>query len=137
MRIDPYLSFGGQCEEALAFYAAALGGRITALNRYAGSPLDTPTLPPQWKNKVLHAELQADGVRILASDGLAGAAKAAFSGVTLSLDVGEDKERAHRIFDALADGGSVRMPLAPKFWGAAMGMLQDRFGVAWMVSCAP
>jgi PhnB protein len=137
MRIEPYLSFGGRCEEALAFYARCLGGKLVALNRYAGSPLDTPTLPPEWKDKVLHAELEADGTRILASDGLPGAARPGFSGITLSLDLGEDKQRAGRIFDALAEGGQVRMPLAPKFWGAAMGMLQDRFGVAWMVSCAP
>jgi PhnB protein len=137
MRIEPYLSFGGRCEEALGFYARCLGGTIVALNRYAGSPLDTPKLPAGWKDKVLHAELEAEGTRILASDGLPGAARPVFSGITLSLDLGEDKQRAERIFDALAEGGQVRMPLAPKFWGAAMGMLQDRYGVGWMVSCAP
>jgi PhnB protein len=137
MRIEPYLSFGGQCEEALAFYGRCLDGRIVAMNRYAGSPMDSPKLPHEWKQKVLHAELEARGARILASDGLPGAAKPAFSGITLSLDLGEDRQQAQRIFDALADGGQVRMPLAPKFWGTAMGMLQDRFGVNWMVSCAP
>jgi PhnB protein len=137
MRIEPYLSFGGQCEQALAFYAQCLHGQVVALNRYAGSPLDSPDLPPEWKDKILHAELEADGTRILASDGLPGAGKPAFSGITLSLDLGEDKLRAQRIFDALAEGGQVRMPLAPKFWGTAMGMLQDRFGVGWMVSCVP
>ena len=137
MRIEPYLSFGGQCEEALAFYARCLGGEIVALNRYAGSPLDTPKLPFEWRDKVLHAELQLEGTRILASDGMPGAARPSFSGITLSLDLAEDRHRAQRIFDALAEGGQVRMPLAPKFWGAAMGMLHDRFGVPWMVSCAP
>jgi len=137
MRIEPYLSFGGRCEEALAFYASCLGGQLVALNRYAGSPMDTPKLPPQWRDKILHAELEVEGARILASDGLPGAAKPVFSGTTLCLDLAEDKQRAERIFDALAEGGQVRMPLAPKFWGAAMGMVQDRFGVPWMVSCAP
>ena len=137
MRIEPYLSFGGHCEEALAFYARCLDGRIVALNRYAGSPMDGPKLPPAWKDKILHAELQAEGCRILASDGMPGAAPPAFSGITLSLDLAEDKQRAQRVFDALAEGGQVRMPLAPKFWGSAMGMLHDRFGVPWMVSCAP
>ncbi len=99
--------------------------------------MDGPKLPPEWNYKVLHAELQAQDVRILASDGMAASAPAVFSGITLSLDCGEDRQRAHRVFDALAEGGQVRMPLAPKFWGSAMGMLQDRFGVGWMVSCAP
>jgi len=137
MRIEPYLSFGGHCEEALAFYAGCLGGRIVALNRYAGSPMDGPKLPAGWKDKILHAELQAEGCRILASDGLPGARPVSFSGITLSLDFAEDKPRAQHVFHALAEGGEVRMPLAPKFWGSAMGMLHDRFGVAWMVSCAP
>ena len=137
MRIEPYLSFGGQCEEALTFYAGCLEGRIVALNRYAGSPLDGAKLPPAWKDKVLHGELQAEGCRLLASDGLPTAAPAPFSGITLSLDFAEDKQRAQHVFSALAEGGQVRMPLAPKFWGSAMGMLQDRFGVNWMVSCAP
>ena len=135
MHLQPYLSLAGQCEEALAFYAGALGGRIVDLRRYAGSPMDTPKLPPEWKEKVLHAVLEAGDARILASDGLPGASKPAFSGVTLSLELGDDKARAQRVFDRLAAGGQVRMPLAPKFWGTSMGMLQDRFGVSWMVSC--
>jgi len=137
MRIEPYLSFGGRCEEALAFYALCLDGRIVAVNRFAGSPMDVPRLPPEWRDKILHAELQAEGCRILASDGLPGARPVSFSGITLSLDFAEDKPRAQHVFHALAEGGEVRMPLAPKFWGSAMGMLHDRFGVAWMVSCAP
>jgi PhnB protein len=136
MQIQPYLSLAGQCEDALAFYAAALGGRIVDLRRYAGSPMDTDKLPPEWKNKVLHAVLEADGTRILASDGLPGAPKPAFSGITLTVELGSDQARAQRVFDALVAGGQVRMPLAPKFWGASMGMLQDRYGVSWMVSCA-
>ena len=137
MRIEPYLHFGGQCEEALAFYARCLGGRVGTVKRFAGSPMDTPRLPPEWKDKVLHAELEAEGLRLLASDGMPGAPRPAFSGITLSLDLGEEKQRAQQVFEALSEGGQVRMPLAPKFWGAAMGMLQDRFGVGWMVSCAP
>ena len=137
MRIEPYLSCGGRCEEALAFYCRCLDGRIVALNRFAGSPMDVPKLPADWNEKILHAELEAEGCRILGSDGMPGAAPPVFAGITLALDLAEDKQRAQHVFQALAEGGQVRMPLAPKFWGSAMGMLQDRFGVAWMVSCAP
>ena len=136
MRLEPYLSFGGQCEEALAFYARCLGGEIVALNRYAGSPLDTPKLPSEWRDKVLHAELQLEGTRILASDGMPGAARPSFSGITLSLDLAEDRHRAQRIFDALAEGGQVRMPMTSTFFASRFGMLADRYGLGWMVVVA-
>ena len=134
MQIAPYLFFNGQCEEALDFYAQALDGRITALMRYEGSPMDNDRMPPGWGQKVMHANFQAQGTEFMASDGMPGMPAPIYGGFAMSLYVPGDKERAERAFDALADGGKVTMPFAPPFWGGHFGMLVDRFGVPWMVS---
>ena len=135
MEIQGYLFFNGQCEEALAFYAEALGGKVTTLMRYEGSPMmEGNELPPGWGQKVMHANFEAEGAVFMASDGMPGAPAPVYGGFALSVYVPDDLERARKVFDALADGGRVTMPFAPPFWGGHFGMLIDRFGVPWMVS---
>ena len=134
MQIAPYLTFNGQCEEALAFYAEALGGKVTALMRFEGSPMDNDQMPPGWGHKVMHANFQADGAEFMASDGMPGMPAPIYGGFAMSVYVPKDKDRAEEVFNALADGGKVTMPFAPPFWGGHFGMLIDRFGVPWMVS---
>lgn len=135
MQIESYLTFAGNCEEALGFYAQCLGGKIVALMRYEGSPMDDGKLPPGWKNKVMHATLEAENGRFMASDGMPGAPAPQYSGFSMSLYVPKDVDKARKMFDALAAGGQVTMPFAPPFWGGHFGMLKDRYGVPWMVSC--
>jgi PhnB protein len=135
MQLDCYLSFDGNCEEALNFYARCLGGKVTALMRYEGSPMDNKDLPANWKQKVLHANLEADGAQIMGSDLPPGRPLAGYHGFTVSVYVKQDVERARKVFDALAEGDQVVMPFAPPFWGGHFGMLNDRFGVPWMVNC--
>lgn len=134
MQIESYLSFAGNCEEALTFYKQALGGEIVALMRFAGSPMDGPQLSPAWKEKVMHATFECEGARFMASDLMPGMPTPAYAGFSMSLFVPGDVARARKAFDALADGGTVKMPFAPPFWGGHFGMLTDRFGVPWMVS---
>lgn len=134
MQIAPYLTFNGQCEAALAFYAEALGGKVTALMRFEGSPMDNDQMPPGWGHKVMHANFQADGAEFMASDGMPGMPAPIYGGFAMSVYVPKDKDRAEQVFNALADGGKVTMPFAPPFWGGHFGMLIDRFGVPWMVS---
>jgi PhnB protein len=134
MQIAPYLTFNGQCEEALAFYAQALNGKVTALMRFQGSPMDNDKLPPGWAQKVMHANFQADGAEFMASDGMPGMPAPIYGGFAMSVYVPRDKDRAQKVFDALAKGGKVTMPFAPPFWGGHFGMLIDQFGVPWMVS---
>ena len=116
-----------------------LDGHIVSLKRFAGSPDGRAQAATGMEShKVLHAGLQAQDVRILASDGMAASAPAAFSGITPSLDCGEDRRPAPqgvRRAGGRRTGAHAARPA--KFWGSAMGMLQDRFGVGWMVSCAP
>jgi PhnB protein len=134
MQIAPYLTFNGQCEEALAFYAEALNGKVTAMMRFAGSPMDNDKLPPGWGQKVMHANFQAEGAEFMASDGMPGLPAPIYGGFAMSVYVPKDKKRAQQVFDALSKGGKVTMPFAPPFWGGHFGMLIDPFGVPWMVS---
>ena len=135
MQLDCYLSFNGNCEEALGFYAGCLGGKVTTIMRYEGSPMDNKELPAAWKQKVMHATVEADGAQIMGSDLPPGMPFGGYSGFTVSAYVKKDVDRARRVFEALAAGGQVTMPFAPPFWGGHFGMLKDKFGVPWMVSC--
>jgi PhnB protein len=130
--ITPYLFFGGRCEEALAFYRTALGAEIEMLMRYDECPEPAPPgmLPPGIEKKVMHASFRVRGVQLMASDGRREALK--FDGFQLAFTVPAEAD-ARRAFDALADGGSVEMPLCQTFWSPCFGMVTDKFGVAWMV----
>ncbi|MGE0497920.1 MAG: VOC family protein [Ramlibacter sp.] len=134
MRIEPYLFFDGNCETALGFYAECLGGHITALHRYEGSPMEEQ-LPADWKSKVMHATLEAGGHRFMASDRMPGQPFAGHAGFSMSVNLPGDATRGEAVFKALATGGMITMPFAQTFWGAHFGMLVDKFGVGWMVNC--
>jgi PhnB protein len=130
MQIQPYLFFEGRCDEAIAFYQAALGAEVTMLMRFAEAPDQAMTAADNGA-KVMHAVLKIGETRILMSDGRCGG-KTAFGGFSLSLSVADEAE-ADRVFEALRDGGSVFMPLETTFFAKRFGMLTDRFGVGWMV----
>ena len=131
--IQPYLMFGGRCEEALEFYRSALGAQVDMLLSFSESPDPTPPgmLPPGFENKVMHASFRVAGNVIMASDGCEVGAQ--FKGFSLSISVATEAE-ADRYFTALSDGGQVQMPLTKTFWSPRFGMLTDRFGIAWMIN---
>ena len=89
-------------------------------------------LPPGSDDKIMHATLRIGGSNLMLSDGHCDG-KPVFNGFSLSLNAANEAE-ARRLFGALAEGGTVQMPLAKTFWSPSFGMLADRFGVGWMVS---
>ena len=131
--LEPYLFFGGRCEEALEFYKGALGAEIVFMMRYKEAPEAPPPgmLPPNFENKVMHATLRIGASTVMASDGHEVGAK--FEGFSLSLAFPTAAE-ADKAFDALRSGGKVVMPMAKTFWSPRFGMATDRFGVMWMIS---
>ena len=133
--ILPYLFFGGRCEEALAFYKTALGAQVDFLMLFKDSPTPMPPgmLAPGFENKVMHVTFRIDGNVLMASDGCD--EDAGFKGFALSLALPTEAE-AKRVFNALAEGGKVNMPLGRTFWSPCFGMVNDRFGVSWMVTIA-
>jgi PhnB protein len=131
MELNPYLLFNGDCEEALKFYEQTFGGKIEALMRFEGSPA-AQHAPAGWGNKVLHATLNLDGNVVMASDAPQDYHRPQGISVAIGLD---DKDRAERIFNALAQGGTTTMPFQKTFFASGFGMCVDRFGIPWMVNC--
>jgi PhnB protein len=134
MEINPYLSFDGRCAEAFNFYASVLGGTILTLMPYGGSPMAN-AVSEGWQDKVMHARLKVGNQIIMGSDSMPGQYEPP-RGHSLSISVADAAE-AERIFPALAEGGTVHMALQATFWAVRFGVLQDRFGIAWMVNCEP
>jgi len=132
--IQPYLSFNGRCEEAVEFYRKAIGAEVQMMMRFKDSPEPAKPgmLPPGYENKIMHTSLLVGGSVLMASDGCSNE-KTNFSGFSLSLTL-PTADEANRTFDALSDGGKVSMPLAKTFWSPLLGMVQDKFGLNWMVT---
>ena len=132
-QIQPYLFFEGRTEEALEFYQRALGAKVQMVMRYKESPEQSKfpdgSVPPG--DKVMHSAFTVGESLVMASDGMC-SGKPAFTGFSLSYPA-KDKADARKRFDALSLGGHVNMPLGETFFAEAFGMVQDRFGVSWMV----
>jgi PhnB protein len=131
MKIDPYLIFDGTCEEAMNFYAQALGGEVVMMNRFGDSP-GCEGLPPE---RIMHARLHFGDQVLMASDSHPAHGYDGIKGISIALNV-DTPERSERSFQALSAGGSVTMPLGETPWSQSFGMFTDRFGVPWMVNCA-
>jgi PhnB protein len=128
MQIQPYLFYNGRCDEAIAFYRAAVGAEVTMLMRYKDSPEPTSHGAAE---KVMHASLRIGDTTVLVSDGQC-TGQLNFQGFALSLTVADDAE-AERSFAALVDGGRVQSPLTKTFFSSKFGMVADRFGVLWII----
>ena len=131
--VQPYLHFGGRCEEALAFYRTAIGAEVDMVMHFNESPEPTPPgmLADGWESKVMHSSFRVGESTIMASDGCS-PKDGNFDGFSLSLSVTTEAD-ADRVFAALSDGGTVTMPLNKTFWSPRFGMLKDRFGLGWMI----
>lgn len=134
MRIHPYLSFPGTCEEAFTFYADLFGGKVTGVNRYGeGSPFP---VPDGWGVKVIHAELEAGGIVIYGSDHVPEMFEVP-QGFSMSWNV-TSYDAGESAFNALSeDGGCVVMPFAEVPWSIGYGMVKDRFGITWQINVDP
>lgn len=130
MQIQPYLSFGGRCEEAIEFYKKALGAEVLTLLRVKDSP-DPACMPDMADDKVMHVCLRVGESQLMADD-MRRAGESGFQGFSLTLSAADATE-ADRLFTALGEGGQVCMPLAPTFFASSFGMVVDRFGVSWMI----
>ena len=132
MQLNPYLLFNGQCEAAFRFYERCLGGKIVAMMPHAGTPAEGQ-VPPEWRDKIIHARLVVGDQVLMGSDAPPDHfEKPQGFSVTLGID---NPIEAERLFNALAENGTVRMPIQQTFWALRFGMLVDRFGIPWMINC--
>lgn len=128
-----YLSFDGTCAEAMRFYERALDGKLEVLMSGADSPMANQ-MPKEFAHRILHARLALpDGGTLFAGDAPAHIPYEGIKGVSITLNYATTGE-AQKVFNALADGGRVTMPMQPAFWAKTWGMLVDRFGTPWIVN---
>ncbi|MET0984049.1 MAG: VOC family protein [Steroidobacteraceae bacterium] len=129
----PYLGFDGNCADAMRFYERVLNGKLEVLMTGAESPM-AAQMPKEFANRVIHARLALpDGGLLYAGDAPAHIAYEGIKGVSITLNY-DTTAQAHKIFDALAAGGQVTMPMQPAFWAKAWGMLIDKFGTPWILN---
>lgn len=132
MQMNPYLNFNGQCEAAFKFYEQCLRGKIVAMHTYGEMPAPEQ-MPAESRQQIMHARLVVGDAVLMGSDCPPGHYHES-KGMSVSLQIDSPAE-AERIFHALADGGSVQMPMEETFWALRFGMLIDRFGTPWMINC--
>ncbi|MBV8778777.1 MAG: VOC family protein [Alphaproteobacteria bacterium] len=132
MKLNPYLTFTGQCETAFKFYEKVLGGKIDAMMTAEGTPMEQH-VAPDWRKKIMHARLTVGGTVLMGSDAPPDRAEP-MKGITVTLNIDEPAE-ADRVFQALSEKGSVGMPIQETFWAHRFGMVTDQFGTPWMINC--
>jgi len=132
MELNPYLVFDGKCEAAFKFYQKVLGGEIVAMMPHEGTPA-AGHVPAEWRNKIMHARLAVGDKLLMGSDAPPDRYEA-MKGFSVTLGLSDPVE-ADRIFHALADKGTIRMPIQETFWATRFGMLVDQFGTPWMINC--
>ena len=130
MAFRPYLNFGGNCREAFTRYQEIFGGELVLLP-FSQVPLEFAP-PPEQADLIMHAALMSQGNLLMASDDPS-ESFGPVQGMYVNCTVADGAE-AERVFQALADGGQVTMPLAETFWSPKFGMCVDRFGIPWMVN---
>ena len=128
--LNAYVFFDGDCAEAVRFYERTLGATTQMMMKAKDSPM--PPQNPADGERILHAHIQVDGKSLLLSDWMAPHPFPGRHGFALALQY-DSVEQAKRVFAALADGGTVNMPMQKTFWSESFGMLADRFGIHWMV----
>lgn len=133
-RIAPHLTFNGDCRAAFQAYQRILGGTLTTLMSYGESPLASQ-VDARWHDRIVHATLQLQEAELTGVDLLPESYRMP-QGFFVTLTV-ENADRGRAIFDALSDGGEVRLPYAPTFWSPGFGVLVDRFGIPWEINSHP
>jgi len=131
MELAPYLNFSGNCEEAFHFYAKVLNGKITYIQHFGDSPM-ADRVGPDFAKKVMHATLEFEGRHLYGCDAPPDM-QSPMKGFALSLETASPEE-SEKLFQAIADGGTITMPFQKTFWSSGFGMLKDKYGVPWMVN---
>ncbi len=132
MQINPYLTFNGQCEAAFKFYEQVLGGKIAFQMTWAEMPGATEQFPVEMLKRIMHMHLSLGDQAIMGADSPPDQYQKP-AGLNVSIHV-KDPSEAERIFNGLAEGGTMTMPFQKTFWSQGFGMCVDQFGIPWMVN---
>jgi PhnB protein len=132
MQFNPYLMFNGNCEAAFKFYEQCFGGKIVTMMTHKEAP-SAEQVPAEWHDKIMHVCLDLGDRFLMGSDSPPEYFEPP-QGFYVQLSIDEPTE-AERVFQALAENGTVKMPFEQTFWAFRFGMLVDQFGTPWMVNC--
>lgn len=132
MKLNPHLNFNGQCAAAFKFYERRLGAKPVFSLTYKESPM-ADQFPAEIGDQIMHATIEIGGVIVMGADSPPGYYVQP-NGFCVSLSV-DDPAEAERFFNALAENGTVNMPLQQTFWALRFGMVIDQFSIPWMVNC--
>lgn len=133
--INPYIDFDGHAEEAFNFYKSVFGGEFQSMMRMGDSP-EGPKVPENEKDRIMHVSLPVGKNNVLMGCDIfpsMGHVRSPGNNFHISVSTDSQKE-ADKVFDGLAAGGKVSMPMQKTFWGSYFGTLKDKFGIQWMVS---
>jgi len=134
-KINPYLNFNGNTEEAFNFYKSVFGGEFSSVNRYSEMP-GTENMPAEDSKKILHISLPiSDGFILMASDAMEPMSPKIIMGNNMYINITPDsQEEADRLFNGLSAGGKIEMAMEKTFWGAYFGSFVDKYGIGWMIN---
>nr|WP_295928706.1 VOC family protein [uncultured Dyadobacter sp.] len=134
-KINPYLNFDGNAEEAFIFYKSVFGGEFQGVHKMEGAP-GTENLPENEKNRIMHISLPiGNGDLLMASDIMPSMGQTLNLGNNNYISVFADsREQADHLFNGLSAGGTIEMPLEDAFWGDYFGAFEDKYGVRWMIN---
>ena len=128
MKLDIYLNYNGNCEQAFRFYEQHLDGKVTLITRHGEQP-GPSNVPAEWKGKVLHARVEIGGAVLMGAD-IPNAEPMRSAYLTLRTDSAKEAERLYAL---LSDGGQIFMKMEQTFFANRFAMLRDRFGTSWML----
>ena len=136
MKVNTYLNFAGNAREAFEFYKSVFGGELSSAVTFGDMPMEGVTIPDADKDKMMHIALPLGGDAVLmASDVLESLGQELVQGNNVYVSLHPDsREEADRIFNGLAEGADVEMPMDVQVWGDYFGSLKDKFGVRWMIN---
>ena len=134
MQFLPYLNFDGTCAEAMQTYQRIFGGKLNGMMTFGEAPdMGMGGIPPEAKDRVMHASLDCDGGILMASDTFPGQCAGGIGNPAVAISF-TDLARAREVADALAEGGTVQMPMQETFWVEAFSAVTDRFGISWLIN---
>lgn len=129
--LQPYITFLGNCEEALKYYQENLDGKIHTLMHFEEAPME---VSEEVKKKVMHSEFKFDNYAFMAADTTPERSTSVGNNISLGLGT-TNLEKTEKWFNNLAKEGTVTMPLQKTFWGATFGIVTDKYGINWMFNC--
>lgn len=134
IKLETYLNFNGNTEEAFEFYKSVFGGEFSSLFRFKDMPMPGESIPEADVEKIMHISLPVGNNALMGNDVVESMGMKINQGSNVYIYIEPDsKDEADRIFTALSAAGEIEMPMADQFWGDYFGSFRDKFGTYWMI----